>query len=74
MATVIRCDACDHLTGPKVVAAYFVVGGMALTNGVETQFFASDRPDEYLLCTACADYLDRCVETLIATQPERALS
>ena len=70
MATVVRCDACDQITDATVVSASFVVGGMAVANGAETQFFASDRPDEYLLCSTCADYLDRCIQALIATQPE----
>lgn len=72
MATVIRCDACDQLTGSGIVAVSFVVGGMALANGVESQFFASDRPDEYLLCPGCAAYLETCVELLTVPQPDRA--
>lgn len=72
MATIVRCDVCDQLSGPEVVSVAFVVGGMAIANGVETQFFASDRPDEYLLCGSCSAYLERCVDVLIATQPVRA--
>ena len=74
MATVIRCDACEQLAGHEIVSASFVVGGMALANGVETQFFASDRPNEYLLCTACAAYLEDCIDVLLATQPVRVVT
>jgi hypothetical protein len=71
MATVIRCDACDQLAGHQVVSASFVVGGMALSNGVESQFFASDRPNEYLVCASCAEYIEQCIDVLLARQPER---
>lgn len=65
MAMVFQCDVCKFtLDRREVFEVELALGSVLLGENMETRFVQSKQPDDYLLCSHCATYFDRCVQAI----------
>lgn len=65
MSTVIACDGCATTLDREDVVEVQIGRGTLVASGLtEPRFVGSELPVEWVLCTDCAGYVERCVDVL----------
>lgn len=65
MSIVIACDGCASPLDREHVAEVQVGRGALVASGLsDPRFVGSELPLAYVLCAACAEYVEQCVDVL----------